>query len=145
MASAPQEKVPAPDAREAHRGRRGDAMAMALHRRTGLPLGFVGGVFFDDGMRMLEFARTVVRVGENSVLDVDGLRRLEDITSAELGLKNEASALCVLDAEEREIRSVFSGPDGLSEARILEADAFIDAAPELLEEIERLAAPRPGF
>lgn len=121
-----------------------DAMAIALHRRTGLPLGLVAGVYLDEeGEPALEYCHAVVRLEDGTVLDVDGRWRVSGSALGEARFFNRVKEVRLVEATPDEVAYAFS-MEGVSEQQIEDASRLAEADNVLMAEIGRLsAAPAP--
>ena len=99
------------------------AFAIALHRRTRLPLGFIVGLHGDPAAPETEVAKPVVMVGETSFLDVDGFHEKLDLVM--LNFTNSISSVKLVPATIRDVASFF-GEGGIRPDMVQAADRYIE-------------------
>ncbi len=109
------------------------AMALALHMRTGLPLGIVAGEYGDPAAPALEPGRPVVMVGERAYLDVDGYHQVSD--TAMLGFANSVHAIRLVRAAAEEVAGFFGDP--VDPAMVRMAHDYVDQDGALRSQLER--------
>lgn len=115
--------VEAADWKSSYRSGMCDAMALALHSITHLPLGIIYVVYDDDGEEAMTPGHAVVTLPDGRYLDVDGAH--EDLPSADqmvIGI-DDIIRVELLPADEEEVRYAFS-MEGVSGHEIKVATAL---------------------
>lgn len=115
------------------------AMALALHARTGLPLGLIGGVYDGPEGEMIEFAHAVVRLPDGLIMDVDGPWRMDRMVPIEGCFTEKVREIRLVGASREDVEGAFDQASATPE-RVAEASAFIDADAGLLTEVEAVVA-----
>jgi hypothetical protein len=110
------------------------ALAIALHRRTRLPLGIIIGEYGDAAESKVELCLPVVMVGDGGYLDVDGYH--DRIEAVMLGLSGEVSSVKMVPAGIDEVVRFFDD-DGVDPEMVRQAAQFVDADPTLNEYFDR--------
>jgi hypothetical protein len=109
------------------------AMALALHGRTGLPLGIIAGEYGDPAAPELECCRPVVMVGEGAYLDVDGYHLVAE--TGMIGFANAVHAIRLVPARTSEIDRFFG--DRVDPAMVAMARDYIEQDAALKAQLAR--------
>jgi hypothetical protein len=98
------------------------ALAIALHRRTGMPLGIIVGDYGGPSDPKIELCRPVVMVGDECYLDVDGYH--EGLDAATLGFSNAVHSVRLVPARLADVARFFDGA-GVDPRMVRHAEEFV--------------------